>query len=250
MTWYYSDNGRQVGPIEESTLDDLYRSGVVRNDTPVWREGMAAWQPYAAVRPVQSAAAPVSPVPTAGAPFHPGGGPYVQPGAIAAGFAGPFPGQYAVWANRVIGYLIDSVFVIVVMVVLYAIGFTVLGSTMSFGNVFDSGGLQGLSGLGCCCMLALFPAATLAVGLFNRVHLVSQRGSSIGQGVMKIKIVDARGQLLPFGTAFIRLLAQAGLSFIPLLGILDLAWPLWDPQRQTLHDKAVGSYAINMPQAL
>jgi uncharacterized RDD family membrane protein YckC len=249
VTWYYSDKGRQVGPIEESALDDLYRSGVVRNETPVWREGMANWQPYASVRPVQPIAHPLPPAPAA-PPYSSTGGTYVQPVAVVPGFAGPFPGQYAVWANRVIGYLIDSIFVFVVMGVLYAIGFAVLGSTMSLGNMFDSNGLQGLGGLGCCCMLALFPAATLGVGLFNRVHLVSQRGSSIGQGMMKIKIVDARGQLLTFGTAFIRLLAQAGLSFIPLLGILDLAWPLWDPQRQTLHDKAVGSYAINMPQSL
>jgi hypothetical protein len=43
------------------------------------------------------------------------------------------------------------------------------------------------------------------------------------------------------------LLAQAGLSFIPFLGAVDLLWPLWDAQRQTLHDKAVGSFAINDP---
>jgi hypothetical protein len=67
VTWYYSDNGRQVGPIEESALDDLYRSGVVRNETPVWREGMANWQPYASVRPVQPIATPIPPVP--GAPL-------------------------------------------------------------------------------------------------------------------------------------------------------------------------------------
>ena len=47
----------------------------------------------------------------------------------------------------------------------------------------------------------------------------------------------------------IRLLAQAGLGFIPLLGALDLLWPLWDVQRQTLHDKAVGSFVINNPGA-
>jgi hypothetical protein len=49
-------------------------------------------------------------------------------------------------------------------------------------------------------------------------------------------------------TAFIRLLAQAGMGFVPFLPLLDLLWPLWDDHRQTLHDKAVGCYVINNPQ--
>jgi uncharacterized RDD family membrane protein YckC len=76
---------------------------------------------------------------------------------------------------------------------------------------------------------------------------VAQRGYSVGQGVMGIKVVDAQGQLLSQGTALIRLLAHVGLSFIPFGGIIDLLWPLWDDRRQTLHDKAVGCYVITDP---
>ena len=43
MKWYYAEGGKQIGPVEESALDDLVRQGVVRDDTLVWREGMAAW---------------------------------------------------------------------------------------------------------------------------------------------------------------------------------------------------------------
>jgi type IV pilus assembly protein PilA len=50
MKWYYAEGGRQIGPVEESVLDDLVRQGVVRDDTLVWQEGMAAWQRHAAVR--------------------------------------------------------------------------------------------------------------------------------------------------------------------------------------------------------
>ena len=56
MTWYYADAGRQVGPVEEGALDDLVRSGVVRDDTLVWRDGMPNWQPHAAVRGARMAA--------------------------------------------------------------------------------------------------------------------------------------------------------------------------------------------------
>src|SRR5258708_4372083 len=50
MAWYYSAEGRQVGPVEESVLDDLARQGVVKHDTMMWKEGMPAWQPHSAAR--------------------------------------------------------------------------------------------------------------------------------------------------------------------------------------------------------
>ena len=62
-----------------------------------------------------------------------------------------------------------------------------------------------------------------------------------------MKVVDGNGNLLSMGTAFIRLLAQVALNFVPVVGpLLDLLWPLWDERRQTLHDKAVGSYVLKL----
>ena len=67
MTWYYAENGRQVGPVEEAALDDLVRQGVVRDETLVWREGMANWQPHSVARP-RPAAPPPQPAAAAAAP--------------------------------------------------------------------------------------------------------------------------------------------------------------------------------------
>ena len=66
MKWYYADAGRQVGPVEDAQLDELLRTGAVRDDTLVWREGMASWQPHAAARgpakpfPIPAAAVPIN----------------------------------------------------------------------------------------------------------------------------------------------------------------------------------------------
>jgi uncharacterized RDD family membrane protein YckC len=141
----------------------------------------------------------------------------------------------------VVGYLIDSLLVGAGMLVLYL----VLGSLFAM----IAGGLGSrAAGPMCCMMIVLFPLASLLVGFYNRVYLVAQRGSSIGQGVMKLKVVDIHGNLLTMGTALIRLVAQVALSFLPLVGpLLDLLWPLWDEKRQTLHDKAVGSFVLKMP---
>lgn len=56
MKWYYVENGRQAGPVEEAQLAELISNGKLRGDTLVWHEGMAAWQPFSAVCPPQFAA--------------------------------------------------------------------------------------------------------------------------------------------------------------------------------------------------
>jgi len=65
MDWYYVDAGQQAGPVEETQLEELSRSGKIQPDTLVWHEGMTEWQPYSAVKPAGATAA-------AGAPLHPG----------------------------------------------------------------------------------------------------------------------------------------------------------------------------------
>lgn len=196
--------------------------------------------------------------PTAGGPAPgPTGPPYVPPPPQAQSYdpAPPYgPAQpytlaqpygpalpCASWGDRALGYIIDSLFVLGVMILLYALLGGFFLATVGFSRADSFGG-------GMCCLgLVLFPLSTLLVGLYNRVYLVSQRGYSIGQGVMKLKVIDAQGRLLSQGTALIRLVVQAALGFVPLLPVLDLLWPLWDPYRQTLHDKAVGCYVIYNP---
>ena len=151
--------------------------------------------------------------------------------------------DYATWANRAIGYLIDSLLGGAVMFVLYLVLGGMLAAIAGLGGHGAAGGM-------CCLMIILFPVATLVVGLYNRVYLVSQRGFSIGQGVVKVKVVDAYGRLLSQGTALLRLVVQVAMAFVPLLPLLDLLWPLWDDRRQTLHDKAVNCYVINNPQGV
>jgi len=180
-------------------------------------------------------------------PAPPGYIPPAPPGYIPPVQGSPLGGQvamqmmYAPWSTRVLGYLIDSFLVGGCMLVLYLI----LGSMLA--TMAHLGGDYNVAGGMCCMMILLFPAATLLVGLFNRVYLVASRGYSIGQGVVHVKVVDGNGNLLTTGTAFIRLLAQAAMGFVPILPLLDLLWPLWDERRQTLHDKAVGSYVIHNP---
>ena len=170
----------------------------------------------------------------------------------------PSPGvptlNYALWADRVLAALADAGIAVLVMFVLYVllfvvggIGSMIIGAGEAAVNTrVEPGGLSGLFGCSTCCLFFILPPVSYFVaGLLNKVYLVSKRGYSVGQGLMKLKVVDAHGNLIPTGTAVLRLLCTVGLQFVPVVGgFLDLLWPLWDKERQTLHDKAVGTYVI------
>jgi len=182
-------------------------------------------------QPVQAA------TPAAAAAQAPG---YMTPVAAPA-YPAVFSAGYATWGSRAIGFLIDSLLVGGVMAVLYFLLAGLLTSVVGFADNHAAGGI-------CCMFLVLFPVATLVVGIYNGVYLIAQRGASIGQAIVKLRVVDANGNLLTQGSAFIRLLVRAAMGFIPFLPVIDLLWPLWDTRGQTLHDKAVNCYVVNYPQ--
>ena len=181
--------------------------------------------------------------PTCGA-AQPGAAALPSPGtpaAAPASYPAVFAAGYATWGNRVVGFLIDSILVGVGMAILYFFAAAMLASMAGLVG-------HGAGSVMCCTFLLLFPVATLLVGLYNGVYLIALRGYSIGQGVVHVKVVDASGNLLTQGTAFLRLVVRAVLGFVPFLPVLDLLWPLWDERGQTLHDKAVNCYVVNNPQ--
>jgi uncharacterized RDD family membrane protein YckC len=163
----------------------------------------------------------------------------------AAPVAQPPAMDFAQWSTRVFGFLIDTLFVGAVAGMLFVVAGLVFGSAIGFGHGFHPDVAQAFGGMGCCVVFTVIPLASLLVGLYNKVYLVATRGASVGQGVVHIRVVDAYGRLLTQGAALVRLLAHVGIGLIPFGTFIDLLWPLWDPQRQTLHDKAVSCYVIN-----
>lgn len=89
MSWYFSKNGTQLGPITEEELSAKARSGEVQPTDLVWKEGMSDWRPLNQVAEFQAIAN------VAGASMPPpissgGNGPIAQP---AAAVANPYQGQ-------------------------------------------------------------------------------------------------------------------------------------------------------------
>jgi hypothetical protein len=50
MNWFYAEGNQQNGPVSDSQLDELLRSGKISPATLVWREGMSQWQPLNVAR--------------------------------------------------------------------------------------------------------------------------------------------------------------------------------------------------------
>ena len=46
MSWYYAVGQDKQGPVSEEDLNQLVQQGTVTNETLVWQDGMADWQPY------------------------------------------------------------------------------------------------------------------------------------------------------------------------------------------------------------
>lgn len=70
----------------------------------------------------------------------------------------------------------------------------------------------------------------------------SPSGQTIGKRAMSIRVVGMQtGQTIGYAGAFIRVIGKIVSSIACLLGYL---WMLWDPERQTWHDKFADSVVV------
>jgi hypothetical protein len=103
--------------------------------------------------------------------------------------------NYALWVDRVIAALADGGIALLVMFVLYVLLFVVggIGSMLigageaAVSQRGEPGGLSSLFGCSTCCLFFILPPVSyLAAGLLNKVYLVSKRGYSVGEVLMKL----------------------------------------------------------------
>ncbi|MFU0833964.1 MAG: hypothetical protein ACFWUC_13640 [Oscillospiraceae bacterium] len=43
--WYYEINGERRGPVSQSSIIQLYHSGIIQRETLVWKQGYPDWRP-------------------------------------------------------------------------------------------------------------------------------------------------------------------------------------------------------------
>ncbi|HET8659900.1 MAG TPA: RDD family protein [Micromonosporaceae bacterium] len=83
-----------------------------------------------------------------------------------------------------------------------------------------------------------------------RVEMMWRTGQTVGKRLMSLRVVrlDAPAAPLTRTVAAKRWLVDSvAVQLVPLLGLLDGLWQLWDqPYRQCLHDKAAGTTVVKV----
>jgi uncharacterized RDD family membrane protein YckC len=81
--------------------------------------------------------------------------------------------------------------------------------------------------------------AIIASWLYFALQESSSAQATIGQKAMGIKVINDQGQQISFGQATGRYFGKIISGLILLIGYLMM---LWDPKKQTLHDKMANTY--------
>jgi uncharacterized RDD family membrane protein YckC len=259
MDWYYSDNGKQAGPVSDEALQQLVRSGSIRPETIVWHSGLSAWTPYAKVPGVTmpAPAAPAAPAPGVPTSYCTECGRAFPVDDLARfgdrwvcghckelfaqklreGVAPQGAAQYAgfwvrVGATFIDGLIVGGVFGIVALVIVLAMlpsltrqagapSLALAGPMMAFFGIFE--------------LLALAGAASY------EAFFVSRSGATPGKKVLHLKVVMPDGGRVSLGRAFGRYFAKMLSGMILYLGYIMVAF---DSEKRGLHDYICGTRVI------
>jgi len=188
------------------------------------------WDGNAWTTATRPATAPGYPPPAA--PTQPDAGqPWMGPPAgYAPGWAGATAPMGTSWGKRAAAYLIDVAIAGVPMAVAYVVGI-VLALAGS-----DSGALVALAAL----LIAVAALWSIGFNIYNLIIVQGRTGQSYGKRYLKIRLVgDQTGQPIGAGSVLVRYLAGSAFSSFTcgIGGIVDLLFPLWEPQRKRLIDK-------------
>ena len=258
MKWYYAEGGKQLGPVEESALDDLVRQGVVRDDTLVWREGMAAWQRHSAVRGPSPGSAPPPPL--------------AQPAAAPAGDSrycsecgrqvpasqltsygdvsvcaqclpaysqkqreGGSARRYGGFWIRFLAVIIDVIIVgVVSAVVRIPLGLAVIGrSGFRIGeNPDPSQVMTALPGI--LSLIGLSWIIQIGLSLAYEAYFLTTRGATPGKMALGLRVIRANGSTdISLGLAVGRFFAKYLSGLILCIGFIIAGF---DREKRSLHD--------------
>lgn len=269
MSWYYVDAGQQAGPVSDEELDNLVRSGKVRADTLVWREGMTNWVPHGQARPSATPPPPAvaaPPVGTAIPSTTAGGGDVVcaecnqlfprqntiqygsvfvctncQPKFVQRVQHGMFAGtemqlDYAGFWIRFLAKLIDSLIVtLVIGVPVFFIAFrSVFTGGGPPGNPFFASGAKGW---------AIQGIVNIVVALITGWFL-GKFGATPGKMALGLKVVNPDGSQISYGRAFGRAFAEILTSLTCYLLGIGYIIAGFDRQKRALHDHIAGTRVI------
>jgi uncharacterized RDD family membrane protein YckC len=256
MTWYYASGGQQQGPVDEAQFEALIQSGQIKPTDLVWKEGMANWQPLAAVKPASGVTPPPGEVP----PVLGGtdiacaecGGIFPRDQAIqygttwvcaackpkfvqklkegvAVGGVGTFPAvegglSYAGFWIRFAAKFIDNLIITAIFMI------PTIALMIPFFQSASGGGPPPAMGL---ALQGLFQIGYVVVFVAFNTFFLGKYGATPGKMAVGVKVVMSDGATLTWGRAFGRAWADYLSSLICSIGYIIAAF---DQEKRALHD--------------
>jgi uncharacterized RDD family membrane protein YckC len=186
---------------------------------------------------------PPPPPPTSGPPASPPPGYQLQQEGYGYAY-GPGPGaELAGFWRRLAALLVDGLIVMLFMIPAFAVAAT--GETEIDTCPNDATALCEVPTDETSTRTFLFIILGSVVGLGYFAVLEGTRGQTVGKKAMGIAVVDATtGQPIGIGRGIGRQFARWLSQLVIYLGYL---WMLWDPKKQTWHDKLVKSIVVRRP---
>ena len=220
FNWYYAKNGQQLGPVSQSALADLIRSGQLAAQDLVWREGMPQWAMAASLPELQglfaAAGTPAGAIPTAATPleyqYAPGMLSYAQ------------EPQYAGFWLRFAAFIIDWIVLIAV-------------------NLFITAVLGGFRGQRQPVVLEFLAAAAQISSqwLYYALMESSSYQVTLGKMALGLKVTDLNGQRISFGRASGRYFGKILSGLILCIGFLMIGFT---QKKQGLHDMLADTLVV------
>jgi uncharacterized RDD family membrane protein YckC len=123
---------------------------------------------------------------------------------------------------------------------------TVLDSVIAYGGLFVGLALGGV--VSDIVLVATLIAALVVLLLYAPLMLAYGGGQTLGKRAVGIRVELGDGRPIGLGMAFARELLVKGLLFgiIPLIGWIDVLWPLWERDNRALHDLACGTHVVDV----
>ena len=255
MNWYYVEAGQQAGPVDDTQLAELERSGRLQSDTLVWHEGMTEWRPYHYVKPGATAAPPVAAaaaVPVAG---------------LAEGVCAECNGIFNLQDMIRHGDLYVCAKCKPVFMQKLAEGaslslgrLTYAGFWIRFGAVFLDGVILSVvniairlaAGLGAFqsnwdpspgfpVALVLGSLLQMAIAIAYETVMIGKYGATLGKMACKIKVVTPDGGRVSYARALGRYFAKLLSWMICTIGYIIAAF---DDEKRALHDRICNTRVV------
>ena len=207
----------------------------------------ASWQPRVGpVGPTTPSYAPGQPTPLMGSTGYPQTmppygngwpqqGPLYQPGVKVL----PDGAVLAEWWRRLVARLIDGLVIVVIVAVAWIPWYGDLLAQLDAMNGDPT------------ATLGIMALLSGVISLVYDVGLLAWKQATLGKMLLGTVVRRATDPRLTVGDAFKRQILPAVGTLISLLSnggsylsLIDSAWLLWDPKRQTLHDKISGTVVV------